>query len=189
MGRAARDAELRVLRPMGAIVQQEIGVQGRRFRLRGRSGDPVPLSASTPREQLRRSERVLIVRGTPPGFWKIVQDGRRGGYIVAGRSQQGSTQRVIGSISRGGRRIGRGQVSVERRFIRGDLMNDTNPIFSRPELGKKKGYRQFAWVRKGHGRIGDPWNTAMRLANPRAARKFREIQSRDMLTAWRTAGR
>lgn len=167
-GRAAGD----VVGPKTIVVRDEVRRQGRRYSLRGANGDPVVLSAGS-NVRGTGQRRVGFVRGNPAGFWRIVEEGRSGGYLVAGRYR---SQRGIGPRRRKSTTKGR-----FRSFVRdGGELQGFSPV-NIPGIG----YRQFAIVRRGHGSIGRPWRQAMDRAEELAARKHYEIVGRQLGKVWR----
>jgi hypothetical protein len=136
----ARDDDNKVVRDSTLALRKVVDTHGSRFHIRGKSGKPVTLGATS---NVKVFGRGLIgrVSGHPAGFWHIVEKGRGGGYLVASRQ-----------TSTGGRRRG-GQATLIRSFGN-ESLGGLKPI-STP-----MGPRQ--WARPGpHGPIGKPWQTSM----------------------------
>lgn len=165
-GRAAGDVVL----PMTFAVRDEVRRTGRRFALRGSNGDRVVLSAGS-RVQGNGQRRVGFVRGNPPGFWRIVEEGSTR-HLIAGRYRR---QSGIGP------RIKQGSVTSRRRsFLRDLELSGNSPI----RLGGGIGYRQWA-IHPGHRSIGRPWRQAMDRAPAIAAQKHYEITTRQLVKVWK----
>lgn len=164
MASAAGHVEQRVVPKATLAIRTRASVEGGRYRIKGRSGRPVRLSASS-NTQMFGGKPVGQVRGVPPGFWRIVTDGSAP-HLITGRYRRGGTGRV-------------GVSSALRRFAGADAMNTASPI----RLGSI-GWRQYA-VHPGHGSLGDPWGRAMRAAPELYRSTLDEVATTDLVRAWK----
>jgi hypothetical protein len=167
------------VRPMTRAVRAEVARAGDRYALKGRNGEPVRLGASSNVREFS-GKPVGQVRGSPAGFWRIVEEGSEA-HVIAGRYRR---QSGIGPRLRQGSAAGR-----RSQFIRGNLRGDDvtfggqSPILAFPGLPKNEGYRQYV-KHPGHRSIGRPWRTAMNRAPEAASRALYTETGRRLGTAW-----
>jgi hypothetical protein len=148
MGEAALKSNMKVVREATEAVGALVAANGARFHIRGRSGTKVPLGARTD-VKVYHGKPVGAVRGTPAGFWQIVEHGSAAHLIVGTTGQNGKKRSLRANLS---------------RFEAGELGSGTKPLTAGPY-----GYKQWV-MHPGHGPIGRPWETAMAASYPVAER-------------------
>lgn len=159
------------------IIEIEGGVyhlKGRRKR--GSSAKPqrVRLTAtSNVREFVKANNRrtvVGLVKGTPAGFWSIVEHGRRGGYVIINRDAKlGRARGALPTRNVTFKRERREIQSANRSLAVGQGKLDTKgKLIWIPEYG-----RAFPFVRpKPAGPQGRPWRRAMIRCRRQCRRSF-----------------
>lgn len=164
MARAAADLPDSIVVPLSRAVAADVKGQGGRYHVKGRSGRPVQLDAKVSRDRFAgANEASRVVAGTPPGFWRIIEEGSSP-HLIAGRYR--ST----------GRR--RGARAATNQFLRGDSFAGSSPI-NIPGIG----WRQNA-VHPGHGSVGRPWRRAMDKADNTTRDVTRDVSERALTKAF-----
>src|SRR5690349_15577503 len=95
MGKAAQAANVETVKESTRRLNAIVVANGGRYKLRGRDGKRVPLTAMS-NVRAVGDKPVGWVKGIPEGFWVIVEHGRGGGYLVAQRAGgKGTSQRRL----------------------------------------------------------------------------------------------
>jgi len=154
---------------------------GSKHRIRGRSGQRVPLEAKADTKGFQTRDNGLVVvgmmRGIPEGFWHIVNKGRGGGYIVHARRGRGGAQRITKSGKARGDYLTRKQ--VQKRFNQDKALGDLAPI--RTPFGP----RQWVLIRSGHGPLGTPWEQSMVRADQIVSAELTSQANAELARAWK----
>lgn len=171
MGDAAKRANVeaveRSTKKLGVIVNAE----GRRFHIKGRRGNKVPLSAKTDVRGFNGRNGLVVtgaVRGIPEGFWVIVEYGSAPHSIV--RSKQGAN----------GRRRKVSEKSLLKSVTEGTAL-DGVPLLSNGAGGN---FIAPYVLHPGHGSLGKPWEAAMRIGAPMVANEMQYEQQRALIKAF-----
>lgn len=175
MATAAQKANVAAVKAATDRVRAEVIRWGHRYTLRGRGGKQVPLSASSGVRVFGSMDNpVGMVRGTPEGFWHIVQYGSGPHLITATKGRGG-----VGRVTRSGRVASRFYTPTQtlRRFGGGDSLGALQPIRT------PYGPRQFAF-HLGHGTIARPWDAAMELAPNLVGETLAYEQTKAMVAAF-----
>lgn len=183
--REMADESVRVNRRFLEIVTKQmvaaINQEGAKYRLRsGSTGRRFPLEASSDVRAFERQAGGIVVvgkvRGVPPGFWAIVEDGSRPHVI--------STRRVRGKEVRytkgGAVRRNMGISTQTRRLMAGKGLGSLVPV--RTPYGPRQ------WVmHPGHGPIGKPWAASMVRSEKIVNTELSAQQTAGLIKAWRQA--
>lgn len=163
LGATAKATNVEVVRESTSALGKVVNANGIRYRLHGRGGRRVPLTAAW-NVRASGTNPAGMVKGVPEGFWHIVEYGRGGGYIVASRQ-----------TSSGNRRRG-GQASLIQAFGN-EQLGQLKPI--RTPFGPRQ------WARPGpHGSIGKPWASSMLAGRPIVTRINATTQARALARSW-----
>ena len=142
--------------PIADAVTAVVKLEGSRYKLRGHKGGRFPLGAGQQKASTGRTgEKSRWVKGTPRGFWHIVEEGSNK-HLIAGRHRKGSGNRFTAGGALG---------AFTRQAERGDdSFNMGNPVnVLGHSKGTNEGWAQYV-VHPGHGPIGRPWKRSEALA-------------------------
>lgn len=146
---ASEELPRQLVVPLANAMRDQLLIEGSKYRIRGHQGKKFPLVANVqvPTNSRGASQISRFVVGTPPGFWRIVNDGSKK-HLIAGRYRSG-----------GGRQTAKGAF---RRFVsNADEFGGSSPVnVLGHSKGSSEGWAQYV-VHPGHGPLGHPWRTAM----------------------------
>lgn len=156
MGTAAQKAGAAAIRKSTERLAQFVDAAGARHHIKGRSGARVPLSSKVDVRGYNGANGVVwtgAVRGVPEGFWHIVTYGSGPHLITRRGTRQTKRGKTVTTTSRGSK--------VMARFAEGSTFSELKPMGIPSPIGPR-----FVVLHPGHGSLGDPWETAMRIGIP-----------------------
>jgi hypothetical protein len=168
MSKASADMRTLPVPPMTRATAKIVRDKGARYHVKGRNGDRVKLVARGDVKDFGGSA-VGRVRGIPPGFWRIVEEGSDP-HLIVGRYRR---QSGIGP---------RRRKSNARRTVLRILDSDSTFGASSPIRVGGIGYRQFAH-HPGHGSLGKPWASGMTEAKDKIRREYESVLAKTMTKA------
>jgi hypothetical protein len=158
MAKTSRELPKKVIIPLASGVRNEVASQGRRYHVKGRNGAPVRLDAKV--DKRGTGGASASVAGTPPGFWRIIEEGSSPHLITARQNGRRATTRA---------RL--------RQFEGGDA------IRGKPLKIPGIGYRQYA-VHPGHGSVGRPWRKSMDRSQKITLEVLRDYSAKQLIKAF-----
>jgi hypothetical protein len=87
------DASSVAVKEAGIAAVQAIRSEGKRHRIKGRSGKRVTLGAKLSPVQMIGGNASVLIEATPPGFWKLIQEGA-GPHIIRPRRRSRAKTRA-----------------------------------------------------------------------------------------------